>query len=608
MLTVKNKKFYLDGEEFKIHSGTFHYFRALPEYWEDILLKIKASGLNCVETYTNWAMHEPHKGAFDFSGMLDVERFLQLAAKVGLKVLLRTGPFICAEIENGGLPAWLLKKEYNIRIRCNTEPYMTHLREWFHVLLPKVRPYLDVNGGPIIAMALENEYGSFGDDFSYLTELEKIYRAEGMDCLYFAADGNKKYHLATGRSGNHIVAGMDFGGYATEDKTKAIDQYDPDAPYFVTEYWAGNFTSWCFDEWSIRSDEVSKSAFNTFVDEGISFNIYMIYGGTNFGFSNGADGKTGWMPQAFAPCATSYDYDAAISEWGGYTQRFFDLREAMARNGAECPALPSSPKLQDVGKVALTAYAPLFENMHLGKTFKSVTIESMEEFDQNYGYILYGKTITYDAELDHIIIKGLHDRAHIFLNRELVATEMRGEHECLVQLPRMLQVGDRLEILVENMGRINYGEETYLGDRKGITESVVLTYRDAGGVIRRPGKTLFNWDITTFEMDNVDQVKYGSELLQGTPAFFKGTFKAETGKSCFVHYENLGKGVIYINGFNIGRYWNTGLLNALYVPGALLKEENEIVIFETDGFKGEPVVELTSVCGMPNHHDEIIVP
>ena len=160
MLTVKNKKFYLDGEEFKIQSGAFHYFRALPEYWEEILTKIKAAGLNCVESYTCWNLHEPHKGEYNFSGMLDIERFIKTAEKVGLKVILRTGPYICAEWENGGFPSWLLKKEYNVRLRCNTEPYLTHLRDWFHVILSKIRPYLDVNGGPVVAMAIENEYGS----------------------------------------------------------------------------------------------------------------------------------------------------------------------------------------------------------------------------------------------------------------------------------------------------------------------------------------------------------------------------------------------------------------------------------------------------------------
>ncbi|MGN0180648.1 MAG: beta-galactosidase, partial [Monoglobaceae bacterium] len=311
MLTVKNKKFYLNGEEFKIHSGAFHYFRALPEYWEDILKKIKAAGLNCVETYTCWNLHEPHKGEFNFSGMLDLEKFIQTADRVGLKVILRTGPFICAEWENGGFPSWLLKREYNIRFRCNTEPYLTHLKDWFHVLLPKIRPYLDINGGPVIALAVENEYGSFGDDFTYLKEVEQIYKNEKMDCLYIAADGNKDYHLSTGKSGNHIVHGMDFGGVGTIDAFNIIDKYDADSPYFTIEYWAGNFTNWGFNECTHIPDEVVRQSVNNFVDIGASFNIYMMFGGTNFGFTNGAQGNLSWMKGEYNPVVTSYDYDAA---------------------------------------------------------------------------------------------------------------------------------------------------------------------------------------------------------------------------------------------------------------------------------------------------------
>lgn len=262
-------------------------------------------------------LHEPHKGEFDFSGMLDVERFIRTADKVGLKVILKTGPFICAEWENGGIPSWLLKKEYNIRFRCNTEPYLTHLKDWFHVLLPKIRPYLDVNGGPVIAMAVENEYGSFGDDFSYLKEVEQIYKDENMGCLYIAADGNKDYHLSTGKCGNHITHGMDFGGVATIDSFNVIDKYDENAPYFTIEYWAGNFTNWGFPECTHISDEVVRESVNTFVKLGASFNIYMIFGGINFGFNNGAQGNLSWMEYEYNPVVTSYDYDAAISEWGG---------------------------------------------------------------------------------------------------------------------------------------------------------------------------------------------------------------------------------------------------------------------------------------------------
>lgn len=606
MLKVKNKKFYLNDEEFKIQSGSFHYFRALPEYWEDILLKIKAAGLNCVETYTCWNMHEPHKGEFNFNGILDLERFIQTADKVGLKVIIRTGPYICAEWENGGLPSWLLKKEYNIRLRCNTEPYLTHLRDWFNVLLPKIRPYLDENGGPVIALAVENEYGSFGDDFTYLKEVEKIYRDADMNCLYIAADGNKDYHLSTGKSGNHIVHGMDFGGIGTLESFTIIDEYDESAPYFVVEYWAGNFTNWGFDKCTYVPDEVVKQSINNYVDIGASFNIYMMFGGTNFGFTNGAQGDLTWMKDAYNPTVTSYDYDAAISEWTGYTQRYFDIREAMERDHGKAENPPKSPKLQNIGSVKLEESAPLFGNLHIGKNYKSVTVETMEEFDQLTGYILYSKTFEYDTAFNIVKLAGLHDRAHVFLNGELAGIRMRGKDESVIEFANDIKKGDRLDVLVENMGRICYGEDTYFGDRKGIDGAIILTHRKTGEVTN-PGKIAFNWDITCFEMDNTEKLSFKQGINTQYPVFYRGKFKAENKNSCFVHFDNLKKGVIYINGFNLGRYWEKGPLKALYIPGVILKEENEIIVFETDGLKGEPIVEINNVCGIPNHHPEIYV-
>jgi len=607
MLTAKNKKFYLDGKEFKIQSGAFHYFRALPKYWEDILTKIKAAGLNTVETYTCWNLHEPKRGVYDFSGMLDLVKFIRTAEKVGLKVILRPGPYICAEWENGGLPSWLLKKEYNVRLRCKTEPYMTFFKNWLHVLFEKVRPLLDINGGPIIALAVENEYGSFGDDFEYLKEVEKIYREEKMDCLYLAADGNKDYHLSTGRTGNHIIQGMDFGGVGTKESMSVIDAYDPESPYITLEYWAGNFTNWGFKECTHIPDEVVKETVNNFVDIGASFNIYMLFGGTNFGFNNGAQGNLTWMEKEYNPVATSYDYDAAITEWGGYTQRYFDIKEAMERDHgkADIP-VPPSPKLQNIGTVRLTESAELFKNLHIGRKYKSVTIESMEEFDQTSGYILYSKTFDYDPAEHALKLIGVHDRAYVFVNKNLVGILMRGEDERVLEFERDFKAGDTIDILVENMGRICYGEDTYFGDRKGITGAVMLTHRK-GGALQNPGKVLFNWEVTCLEMDNPDKVNFSDVLTEITPAFYKGTFKAKSKNSCFVHFDNLKKGVIYVNGFNLGRYWERGPLEALYIPGAILKEDNEIVVFEAEGIKGEPTVELNNICGIPNHHKEIIV-
>lgn len=607
MLTFRNKKFYLDGNEFRIQSGAFHYFRALPEYWEDILTKIKAAGLNCVETYTCWNMHEPKKGEFNFSGMLDIERFIKTADKVGLKVIMRTGPYICAEWENGGLPSWLLKKEYNVRLRCLTEPYVTHLTDWFRVLLPKLRPYLDSNGGPIIALAVENEYGSYGDDFGYLKRVEEIYREEGMDCLYIAADGNKDYHLSTGRSGAHIAYGMDFGGIGSLESFALIDEYDPETPRFAVEYWAGNFTNWGFPQCTNIKNEVVRETINNFVDLGASFNIYMVFGGTNFGFTNGAQGALTWMKDAYNPCVTSYDYDAAISEWCGYTERYFDIKNAMERDhGPSDTPVPKSPKLQNIGKVSLTESAPLFDNLHIGRTYDSVTVETMEEYDQIHGYIMYAKIFDYNTASNVIKIIGLHDRAHVFVNRKLEAVCMRDGNDCIIELEENIKAGDTLEILVENMGRICYGEDMYFGDRKGITGGIFLTSRK-NGILRNPAKIAFNWKVTCFDMDDISGVGYTAAPASDYPVFLRGTFKAENKNSCFVHYDNLKKGVIYVNGFNLGRYWERGPVEALYIPGAILKEENEIVIFETDGLRGDASVEITDVCGIPNHHPEIIV-
>ncbi len=595
-MEVKNKKFYLNGEPFRIKSGAFHYFRALPEYWEDILTKIKAAGLNTVESYTCWNLHEPKKGEFNFSGMLDLERFISLADKVGLKVILRTGPFICAEWENGGIPPWLLKKEYNVTFRCNTPEYLSHLRDWFSVLLPKIRPHLDTNGGNVIALAVENEYGSFGDDFSYLAEVEKIYKANGIDCMLIAADGSSHYYLSTGRSGTHITAGTDFGGPAVPASLNRVDHYDKNAPYFALEYWAGNFTNWGYEHCTHDDVENTRVTMKLFDEMDASFNIYMLFGGTNFGFMNGGQPKSG----VYMPVTTSYDYDAAISEWGGYTERYFVIK------GDDKTPVPPSPVLQNIGEVKLEKSASLWDNLHIGKSFKTIAIKPMEEFDQSYGFILYKKVIDYDADVNCIKIKQICDRAHVFVNGELKAIKMRGSDETPVCLDEKLKKGDVIEILVENLGRICFGEETYVGDRKGITESVVLTVHD-GTNIGGPGKTTFNWEVTTLEMENISGVSYKAGTEEKLPAFFKGSFKAENKNSCFIHFDNFKKGVIWVNGFNLGRYWERGPVTALYLPGVILKGENEIVIFETDGLRGEPNVLITDVCGIPNHHEEIIV-
>ena len=588
MLTVKEGKFYLDNNEFIIRSGAFHYFRALPEYWDGILEKIKAAGLNTVETYVCWNLHEPKPGEYNFEGILDIESFIKKVHNKGLKLLLRIGPYICAEWDNGGLPAWLLK-DRNIRLRCNTEPYMTYLRNYMRVIIEKIKPYLYDNGGPVIAIALENEYGSYGDDFEYLSEIEKIYNEMELNCLFFSADGDGEVFCCTG-SHNHIVKGMDFSPHDGGDMEKHFDFakiYNIENPSFAAEYWAGQF-SWWGEEQRFVNKEYVKNNIKEMAEKGISFNIYMMFGGTNFGFWGGANSDTtGVLESAesihggkatYSADITSYDYDAPIREWGAYNESYHYIREALVKNN-DIP-LPNEPELQNIGKVTLEKSAALFENLHIGQHFKSKTLESMEHFGQNFGYILYKKVMSYDSPMDYIIINGLRDRAHIFLNGEPVAVRLRCKDESRIKLRKCLCKGDVLEILVENMGRVNIGPIMKTGDRKGIIDGVLV------GIDDFLVKHMFDWEVTTLELNDIGSVNYKEGISQRCPAFYKGYFNASSKNVCFVHFDNFKKGVVFVNGFNLGRYWEIGPQTALYLPGVILKEKNEIVVFETDGLKG----------------------
>lgn len=590
MLTFDNKKFYLDGKEFRIFSGSLHYFRALPEYWESLMKKFRATGLNCVETYCPWNLHEPEPDVFDFSGIVDLERFIKTAEKVGLKVIIRPGPFICAEWEHGGLPAWLLK-DPTMRFRVNNEPYMQRVRSYFHKLFSVIRPYLHENGGPVIAMAIENEYGSFGDDFSYLSALEEIYREEQMNCLYFSSDGEREVYLCTG-SHPHILKAVDFTyqkDVSMEDRLKPSDKYmDGKAPYFVIEYWGGTHTHWG-EDFRQRIDEQMKSDFSDMIRLGASFNDYVFFGGTNFGLMGGANCDHHNQGTYFAPQLTSYDYDSALTEWGDYTQRYYDIRELISKVSDEpLPELPPRPEFQYVGQVSLSESASLFDCETIAEVNDSVTAEPMEYYGQDYGYIRYSKVMAYDAPYDCLTLYGVADRAHVYLNGELLGIRMRAQNsEEPLTLPEGLKRGDRIDVLVENMGRINFGPVMFRGDRKGILDGIYGSDR-----------LMTNFKVFSYRMNSLDGVEYKKGVDSKLPAFFKGRFEAEPGKDCFVRFDSFKKGLIWINGFMLGRYWEIGPQEALYIPGSILNKENEIVIFETDGLRGVPTVEITNRHGL----------
>ncbi|KZZ84645.1 glycoside hydrolase family 35 protein [Bacillus sp. SJS] len=564
MLTEKDGQFFLNDQPFQILSGSIHYFRVVPDYWEDRLQKLKMLGLNTVETYIPWNVHETKKGDFQFEGMADLERFIQTAAKLGLHVILRPAPYICAEWEFGGLPAWLLKGQ-DMELRSSDPAFLKHLTEYFEVLLPKLVPYLTVNGGPVIAMQIENEYGAYGNDQEYLKYLRKVYRQEGIDVLLFTSDGPEFIQHG---SIEDAVTTLNFGS-KPEEAFSALERFKPGSPLMCAEFWIGWFDHWGGEHH--RRDAAEMTAvYETMLSRGASVNFYMFHGGTNFGFMNGANHY-----ETYTPTITSYDYDALLTEWGDPTDKYFAVKEVLAKY-KEVPQDDPEPGVKKTyGKVALSESTSLFDAVQGLSTLKTIAPRSMEEFDQSYGMILYRTKVEKQGELE-LDISPIRDRAFLYINGKHMRTIYRNDAEKMITLSFDQSV-NVLEILVENMGRVNYGK--HLKDRKGIIQNLWLGQQ-----------YWFDWEVIPIEL-NPEEMNW----LPGTdtryPKFYKGSFSADECADTFIDLAGWTKGYVWMNGFNLGRYWQIeGPQGSLYIPGPLLKEgENEILVLELEGTSSSTV-------------------
>lgn len=586
MLEIKNKEFYMNGKPFKIYSGAMHYFRVLPEYWEDRLTKLKLAGFNTVETYVCWNLHEPKPNEFCFDGLLDIVKFIETAKKVGLYCIVRPGPYICAEWDFGGLPAWLLKDK-NMQIRCNYPDYLSCVERFYKKLLPMLVPHLETNGGNIIAMQVENEYGSYGNDKEYLKFIESLMNECGIDVLYFTSDGNWK-NMLSGGSLPHIYKVLNFGSKA-KTAFNCLKDFENNGPNMCGEFWCGWFDHWGDKHHTRDASSVGKEI-KDFLDIGASFNFYMFHGGTNFGFTAGANQNPG---KAYEPTVTSYDYCALLNEWGDYTPAYHEIREILcAYQGIEMTELPESPKLQTIGNVELTEFASLFDNLsNIAEKHYAPVPESMEYFNQNFGLIYYETVISGKYDISPLNIKGVHDFGYVYFDdkykKRISRLEYTSESKGLKALFSKKNSGKflmsaingnrKIGVLVDAMGRVNYGE--HMTDRKGITDIYIGNQRQMG------------YDVYTIPLDNLDKLEYKADKKE-VPLFLKGSFKAESNKDCFVHLNGFKKGYVWVNGFNLGRYWEIGPQKSLYLPGALLKEENEIIVLEMEGFSN-PTVSIT---------------
>lgn len=591
MLTIKENNFYLDGEKFNIYSGAMHYFRTVPEYWEDRLKKLKAAGFNTVETYVCWNLHEPQPGNFNFEGILDIEKYLEIAQKVGLYAIVRPGPYICAEWDFGGLPAWLLKDK-NMQIRCMYPDFLKCIDRFYHELLRRLVPHLQSNGGNIIAMQVENEYGAYGNDKDYLRYVEKLTRDCGIDCLLFTSDGNDN-NMISGGSLPDVFKVLNFGS-RSRTAFNVMRNFENEGPDMCGEFWCGWFDHWRDIHHTRNSLEIVEEL-KGFIGNNASFNIYMFHGGTNFGFTAGANQKPG---HGYEPTVTSYDYCALLTEWGEYTPAYHAVRKLLCDTQKIEPAeLPPSPKLQRIGKVQLDECASLFDNLdNIGTRHHVPVPESMEYFGQNFGMIYYETNLsgTYNASPLHI--KNVHDFARVYLDGKLKHSIDRtlytsDEKVFLKDIPFKKKKGEskpflmpklkgerKIGVLVDTMGRVNYGEQML--DRKGITDIYL-------GIQR-----LMNYDVWTLPLDNLEKLEYNGSSDKDEPVFLKGHFKADSQGDCFVHLNGFERGFVTVNGFNLGRYWNVGPQKSLYIPGPILKEENEIIVFNISG-RGNCEVEIT---------------
>lgn len=562
-------QFCKDGEPIKLISGAVHYFRNLPETWPDIFEKLRAMGCNCVETYCAWNMHEPKPGTFDFTGRLDIVRFIKEAEKAGLMVIVRPGPYICAEWEFGGLP-WWIQREEGLEIRCRNEVYIRYFDRYLDELLGRVRPLLCTNGGPVILLQCENEYGYYGDDREYLSYLRDGYRRRGIDVPLFTSDGGSEDSLLDGTVEGCLPT-LNFGS-RVEENFKVHDRLFPDCPKVCMEMWDGWFDAWGDEKHHTTDPQVYAGVVRDMLKKG-SLNIYMFIGGTNFGFTSGANHY-----EKFAPDVTSYDYDALLTECGDVTEKYKAVREVIREaTGKELPPIPKDREKKAYGKVALTRSAGLLSNLDaLSSPIHSDVPRAMEEYGIGYGYIAYRTVLNRDYRDAKLSFESLGDRAQVLVNGKLQGIAYLNDS---LEVTVNAKKGDVLTILVENMGRANFGPK--MMRKKGLPGRVLLG-----------GKIHFSWDVYPLPMTDLSGLSFGGDETEA-PAFYEGTFTVEEPADTFLRTDSFKKGFVVLNGFNLGRYWEVGPQKTLYVPGSLLKKgENTLLLFESDGRKGEAEVEF----------------
>ena len=572
--TIKGNQFLLDGRPFQILSGEMHYARIPRAYWRDRMEMAKAMGLNTIATYVFWNVHEPQPGVWNFTGNADLPEFLREAQQEGLHVILRAGPYSCAEWEFGGFPAWLLDDpKMETALRSNDPAFMVPAERWIMKLGQEVAPYQIGRGGPIIAVQMENEYGDFGSDQEYLKHLREIFLKAGFtDALLFTTNptrGEKNGSLpgtyaAVNFGMGHAAQGLDF-----------LAAMRPGQPLFAAEYWPGWFDHWGQPH-QTRLINPQLADLETILSRGASLNLYMFHGGTSFGFMAGAS----WTDGQYMPDVTSYDYDAPLDEAGHPTPKYYAYRKVFAKyaDHALLP-VPAPPPVIALAPFKLTESASLWKN--LPAPIPSQTAKAMEMYGQDYGFILYRTTLHGPAH-GTLAIPAMNDYARIYLDGRLIgALDRRLKQDSLSINSAKSQA--RLDILIENDGRIN-STRMMRHAQKGAPQGVTLD-----------GRQLTGWQVYTLPMTSFASVRFRRGAKADGPAFYRGRFLVTSIGDTFLDVRSLHKGAVWIDGHAIGRYWEIGPQDTLYVPGPWLHLGwNQIVVFDIDGVQSPRLAGLTS--------------
>jgi beta-galactosidase len=552
--------FVLDGKPFQMISGEMHYPRIPREAWRARMKMAKAMGLNTVGTYVFWNLHEPQKGKFDFSGNNDVAEFVKIAKEEGLWVILRPSPYVCAEWEFGGYPYWL-QNEKGLVVRSKEAQYLKEYETYIKEIGKQLAPLQINHGGNILMVQIENEYGSYGSDKEYLDINRKLFIEAGFDGLLYTCD--PAGDVAKGHLPGLLPAA---NGIDDPAKVKKLirDNHDGKGPFYIAEW----YPAW-FDWWGTPHHTVPAEKYTSKLDgvlaAGISINMYMFHGGTTRGFMNGANYKDG---TPYEPQISSYDYDAPLDEAGNATPKFMAFRSVIEKHlpkSVHLPAVPAAKPTIQIPEFTLRQSASILANLPAPKVNASPL--TFEDLNQDYGFVLYRTTLK-DAKSGLLKLKELRDYAVVMINGKTVgALDRRLKQDSLdITLPKGTVT---LDILVENMGRINFGKYL-LQNKKGITEKVLLD-----------GKELSGWKMYSLPFASISGIKYQPAKTVTTPVIKKGTFNLTTVADTYLDMRKWGKGLVWVNGHNLGKYWSIGPQQTLYLPAEWLKKgANQVVVLE----------------------------